>query len=201
MAIIFGAGPSNDEWVTLIPPRAVSDALLYQYWLCVHPVARTIHRPSFAQRYETLWELIDGRDYIPASLGALVFSVLLSSVISMSAEDIVTRFHDSKQEMSSRLQLGTELALSKSNLLRSNKMEVLQALITYMVRLILCYHSQILNCDSPKLMRSHSSLCAWKYPVHILRWSVWLFVWRNAWAIIETPLNIISLQWSARCDV
>jgi hypothetical protein len=142
MAIIFGAGPSNDEWTTLLPPRAISDALLHHYWLAIHPVARTLHRPSFALRYETLWELIDARDHIPASLGAIVFSVLLSSVISMSADDVVTRFHNSKQEMSNRLQLGTELALSKSNLLRSNKMEVIQALVTYLVRPILCLSSQ-----------------------------------------------------------
>lgn len=135
MAVIFGAAPSNDEWITFIPPRAVSDTLIHNYWLSVHPVARTLHRPSFAQRYETLWELIDGREYIPASLGAIVFSVMFSSVVSLSSEDVVTRFHSSKEEMSNRLQLGTELALGRSNLLRSNKMEVLQALVTYLVRL------------------------------------------------------------------
>ncbi|CRG83638.1 putative transcriptional regulatory protein C139,03 [Talaromyces islandicus] len=129
MAIIFGAGASNDEWIALLPSRTHAP--------CIDQVSHNV---------TTLWELIDGREQIPASLGTIVFSVMLASVISMSAENILTQFHNSKQEIGNRLQLGTELALSKRNLLRSNKMEVLQVFVTYL--LLMCL----------EISRAHSAL-------------------------------------------
>lgn len=119
--------------MTLLPPRAAADKLLEQYWTSVHPVARTLHRPTFAQRYETLWELINSRAEIPASLGAIVFAVMLSAVVSMSEEDVSAQFPSSRQDMRDRLQLGAEVALARANLLISNKTETLQAFITYLV--------------------------------------------------------------------
>ncbi|KAH8689096.1 hypothetical protein BGW36DRAFT_309164 [Talaromyces proteolyticus] len=133
MAVILGATPSDGEWIALLPSRTVSDRLLEHYWFSVHPVARTLHRPTFAQRYETLWELMDARADISASLGAIVLAVLFSAVVSMDSEDVSIRISSSKQELCSRLQLGVELALSQANLLRSNKMETLQAFVTYLL--------------------------------------------------------------------
>lgn len=102
--------------------------------MSVHPIARTLHRPSFAQRYETLWELIDNGSNVPASLGAIVLAVLLAASVSISKDETPTPSHPTQETMG-RLKEGAELALSKANLLVSNKTETLQAFTTYLVSL------------------------------------------------------------------
>ncbi|EED16675.1 conserved hypothetical protein [Talaromyces stipitatus ATCC 10500] len=132
VCILLGQPAPDADWLTFLPTRATADKLLERYWVSVHPVARTLHRPTFAQRYETLWELIDTGTNIPASLGAIVLVVMLAASVSMSKEETSISF---TQEMTNRLKQGAELALSKANLLVSNKTETLQAFITYLLPL------------------------------------------------------------------
>lgn len=132
VGVLLGQPAPNDDWLTFLPTRATADKLLERYWVSVHPVARTLHRPTFAQRYETLWELVDTGTNIPASLGAIVLAVMLAASLSMS-KDETPMSPQYTQEMTNRLKQGVELALSKANLLVSNKTETLQAFITYLV--------------------------------------------------------------------
>lgn len=132
---IFGHGSLGGSKLEYIPSRNIADRLLERYWDSVHSVARILHRPSFAQRYETLWEAIeDGhQDQITPSLAALVFSVLLSAVISMSEAQVWDMCQVSRGELKTKLKLGTEASLSSAQLLRSTKVETLQAFIAYLV--------------------------------------------------------------------
>ncbi|KAE8550782.1 hypothetical protein TMatcc_008838 [Talaromyces marneffei ATCC 18224] len=145
VGILLGQPASDTDWLKFLPPRTTADKLLEHYWLSVHPVARTLHRPSFAQRYETLWELIDNGANVPASLGAIVLAVLLAASVSVSKDENAALSHSTQETM--RLKQGVEVALSKANLLVSNKMETLQAFITYLLPMCL-----------DEISRAHSAL-------------------------------------------
>jgi len=118
-----------------LPSRRISDRLLDHYWTSVHPVARILHRPSFAQRYETLWEAIDNgnQSQIAPSLIAIVLSILLSAVVSMSDQQVWETCGVPREELSDRLKSGVELSFGKARLLNTTKIETLQAFVAYLV--------------------------------------------------------------------
>jgi hypothetical protein len=103
------------------------------YWDAVHPVSRVVHRPSFIQRYETLWETIENGYQVPPSLAAIVYSILFSSSVAISEEQISELCDTSKQDLKDNLKLGTECALGRAQLLRASKFETLQAFTAYLV--------------------------------------------------------------------
>ncbi|KAL3486798.1 hypothetical protein BJX62DRAFT_214701 [Aspergillus germanicus] len=132
-SIIFGEVPGSVGITRHIPPRHIADRLLEQYWNAVHPVARILHRPSFAQRYETLWECIENGQQVSASLAAIVSAVLLSATVSMTDERDFEAWNTSRAALQSQLKVGTEHALSKANVLKRTRLEVLQAFVAYML--------------------------------------------------------------------
>lgn len=136
---IFSQGSSGASRVENIVSRNIADRLLERYWDSVHPVARILHRPSFAQRYETLWEAVeDGyQENITPSLAAIVFSVLLSAVVSMSEEQVRDLCQESREELIHKLKHGTENSLGRAQLLHCSKVETLQAFVAYLVSLTL----------------------------------------------------------------
>lgn len=96
-------------------------------------MARIVHRPSFAQKYETLWETIENGYQPPPSLAAIVYSILFSALVAMSEEQVFELCRCSRQELKDSLQLGTELALGQAHLLRASKTETIQAFVAYLV--------------------------------------------------------------------
>jgi hypothetical protein len=68
---------------------------------------------------------------VPPSLAAIVYAILSSAVVSMSNTDVQDSCYTSRQELKSHLQLGTKAALSKAQLLKSSKVETLQAFVAY----------------------------------------------------------------------
>lgn len=133
--LIFNHSHPEGPNVGNLVSRNTADKLLERYWESVHPVARVIHRPSFAQRYETLWEAVEEghKDKIVPSLSAIVLSVLLSAVVSMSDTQVWTLCQVSREELKNKLKLGTEAALGRAQLLSSSKIETLQAFVAYLV--------------------------------------------------------------------
>ncbi|KAI5459595.1 hypothetical protein BGZ63DRAFT_455200 [Mariannaea sp. PMI_226] len=132
---IFGHYFPQEPLTQYIPPRDIADRLLEQYWNAVHPIARVLHRPSFAQRYETLWEFIENDHRVTPSLVAVVCSVLFAACTSMSDEQVLATCHISKAEMNAGLKTGTETALGKADLLKTTKTETVQAFVAYMLTL------------------------------------------------------------------
>ncbi|PYI09606.1 hypothetical protein BO78DRAFT_307832, partial [Aspergillus sclerotiicarbonarius CBS 121057] len=144
--LVLGRPPSNESLIDFLPARYIADTLLERYWIAVHPVARIMHRPTFAQRYETLWELVDNGHEIIPSLGAIVYAVLFSAVVSMEDKHL-DGYGVSHQELKDRLQMGTETALCRAQLLTSTKTETLQAFVGY-----------ILPMGLGEVSRAHSDL-------------------------------------------
>lgn len=132
---MFSSCLSNETTTAKVPSRRIADRLLDHYWISIHPVARILHRPSFAQRYETLWEAIDNgnQDQITPSLIAIVLSVLFSSVVSMSDAQVWETCGTPREELQSKLKSGVELSFGKARLLSTTKIETLQAFVAYLV--------------------------------------------------------------------
>lgn len=130
---LFSHSSSPASWIDFLPSKSVADRLLNQYWNSVHPIARLVHKPSFIRRYSTFWEEIRSGIEPVGSLQAVVFSAMFSAVVSLPEEDILMEFRVSKKDLVGNFQMGTEGALARANIIRTIKIETLQAFVMYMV--------------------------------------------------------------------
>lgn len=131
--LFFGGGSRKSSLTDYLPTRAAADRLLDQYWEAVHPVAKLLHRPSFEKQYLDFWsDVTHGVEPI-YSLQALVFATFFTSVVSMSEHVVQNTFGVPLKKLVENFQLGTEMALGKSNFLKTTKTQTLQALVMYMV--------------------------------------------------------------------
>lgn len=73
------------------------------------------------------------------SLQAVVFAALFSGVVSMSDNAVLMAFGTSKKDLVDNFQMGTETALGRANVIRTTKVETLQALVMYMVSFLFQY--------------------------------------------------------------
>lgn len=132
----FAVGNHGTSLIDFLPSRLAADRLLQQYWLAVHPIARMVHRPSFERRYETFWNEVQMGIEPVGSLQAIVFAAMFSGVVSMPDEVILRDFGVAKKALEENFQQGTETALTRANLLRTTKVETLQAFVMYMVCMV-----------------------------------------------------------------
>ena len=134
-SFFFNTG-SNRSLIDFLPSKKAADRLLQQYWYTVHSIAMAVHRPSFEKRYETFWNEVQMGLEPVGSLQAVVFAALFSGAVSMSEDVILREFGASKRSLEDNFQQGTETALARANILRTTKVETLQAFVMYMVSLI-----------------------------------------------------------------
>ena len=82
------------------------------------------------------WQEID-RGYEPQpSIQALVFSAWFSAIVAMGDAEAVALFDRPKPQLVEEMKVATELALTKANVLRTTRIETMQALVMYMVRFL-----------------------------------------------------------------
>ena len=129
----FGSTGSQISIMEFLPSRLAGDRLLKQYHHAVHFIARVVHWPSFEAQYDKFWANITQGIEPSGSLQGIVFAVMLSAVVSMNANDVMTLFSVSKRNLMGSFQMATELALGKANFLRTTKLETLQALVIYLI--------------------------------------------------------------------
>lgn len=132
-SFFFAPEPQRSSFMSYLPSQNVADSLLNQYWNCVHYMCRVLHRPSFERQYISFWQQVQGGIEPPASLQALVFSVMLAATTSLDDEQIVMQFGVEKKQLIESFQQGTESALYRANFLRTTKLQTLQALVLYLV--------------------------------------------------------------------
>lgn len=131
---LFMPGQAHEATLAhCLPPKPVTDSLIAQYWTAVHPVARTVHRPSFERRYDIFWSDVATGTVPPFSLQALVFAALLSATTSLKDEEVRRSFRSSRSSFINNFRQAAEYALTKANVLRTTKLETIQALVTYLV--------------------------------------------------------------------
>lgn len=132
-SFFFSSGQNTASLIDFLPSKPIADRLLYQYWLAVHPLCRTVHRPSFLRRYNVFWADVEAGVEPPGSLQAVVFAALFSGVVSMSENAVLMQFGTTRKDLVENFQMGTETALGRANVIRTSKVETLQALVMYMV--------------------------------------------------------------------
>ncbi|KAL8701466.1 MAG: hypothetical protein Q9201_004887 [Fulgogasparrea decipioides] len=131
-SFFFSSGQNPVSLIDFLPSRLIADRLLDQYWLAVHPMCRIVHRPSFERRYNAFWADVEMGIEPTGSLQAVVFAALFSGVVSMPENTILMTFGTSKKDLVDNFQMGTETALGRANIIRTTKIETLQALVMYM---------------------------------------------------------------------
>lgn len=132
-SFFFTPGAEKTTLMNYLPAKILVDRLIAHYWQAVHVIARTVHRPSFERHYEKFWKSVASGIEPRNSFQAVVFAALLSSVISMSNEKVLAEFGVDKQGLVDNFREATEAALSRANLLRTTKLETLQAFVMYLV--------------------------------------------------------------------
>ncbi|KAI0817502.1 hypothetical protein GGR55DRAFT_685132 [Xylaria sp. FL0064] len=130
----FGQVGEPPNILQFLPYRHVADRLMARYFRAVHPIAPCSHRPSMEAAYATFWEEINAGFEPRPSSQAIVFATMFSGIVSMD-EDVV--FQElgcyPKANWVASLKMGTETALSKANVLRTTRVETMQAFIIYMI--------------------------------------------------------------------
>jgi hypothetical protein len=132
-SFFFAPGVQKTSLMTYLPSRVLTDKLISHYWKAVHILARTVHRPSFERQYEQFWRGVSAGVEPRNSFQAVVFAAMLSSVISMSEDKVLTEFNVAKDSLVESFKQGTEAALARANFLRTTKLETLQAFVMYLV--------------------------------------------------------------------
>jgi hypothetical protein len=114
----------------------VADRLITQYLNAVHPVARLVHQPTLERQYTLFWTNLSNGTITPAPIQAIVFAAMFSAAVSL-ADDAAASFSEMpKQTLVERLREMAEFMLSRANLLRTTKIDTMQAFIMYLVRIL-----------------------------------------------------------------
>jgi hypothetical protein len=131
----MGQAASAPSFEHLLPTRGAADRLIQQYFDCVHPVARCVHRPTFQVQYAEFWNHVYQNIEPRPSLQALVFGAMFSASISMDENTASQEFGRTQKSLYEACKLGTESALSKANFLRTTRFETMQAFVMYLLPL------------------------------------------------------------------
>jgi hypothetical protein len=135
-SFFFPGTNMNTSLVDYLPSKNVADQLVNQYFMAVHYVARTVHRPTFEAQYTMFWgQIATGTEPMP-SQQAVIFAAFFSAAVSMSEEQVPQHFGTSKSALVDSLRSGTEMALAKANFLRTTKIDTMQAFVMYLIPLI-----------------------------------------------------------------
>lgn len=132
-SFFFAPGIQKTSLMAYLPSKILVDKLMDHYWTAVHVIARTVHQPSFERQYIRFWAEISSGLEPRNSFQAVLFAALLSSVISMSEEKILTEYGVAKDGLVENFKQGTEAALARANFLSTTKLETLQAFVMYLV--------------------------------------------------------------------
>ncbi|KAH7137725.1 hypothetical protein EDB81DRAFT_901227, partial [Dactylonectria macrodidyma] len=105
----------------------------------VDPFIKVLHVPTMS---ESIKESKGRFGSMTPSMEALMFAISLAAVNSLSDEEITETFNDGKGRLLSRLTLGTEQALSRTGVLHTTDIRVVQAFTIYL-------HT-VEQCDGPR---------------------------------------------------
>ena len=114
------------------PTRLQIHSLFSSFMRNVEPAVKTLHGPSL-RRY--LIEEIGGLDFSPGPKGwdALRFAVYYTTSTSLTPDECLHRLGEEKAELLSRFRSCTELALARADIVNTEDMSTLQALVLYLV--------------------------------------------------------------------
>ncbi|ETS02697.1 hypothetical protein M419DRAFT_77049 [Trichoderma reesei RUT C-30] len=95
----------------------------------VDPFIKILHVPSMDN---VIQQTKDNLDELSPGMRALLFSISLAAVVSMSDADVEKEFGNAKEDVLAHFVMGTETALSEAGILKSTDLCVAQASLIYL---------------------------------------------------------------------
>lgn len=128
--------------ITHLHPSAIQIFQLWQVYLDnVNPILKICHAPSLQVRIVGAGTNLAR---IPGPLEALMFSMYLIAVRSMSDEEVQRTLGESKSAILDRYYQATQQALVNVGFMRSNDLMVLQAFLLCLVSIMNCRYVLII---------------------------------------------------------
>ncbi|KAL7808725.1 fungal-specific transcription factor domain-containing protein [Trichoderma aethiopicum] len=127
MPFPFTQSDSSD--FILHPAPSLMPFLWKTYVENVDPFIKVLHVPSLNK----VIQQSEGRfDELSPGMRALLFSISLAAVVSMSDADVQKKFGDAKEDVLAHFVMGTEKALSEAGILKSTDLCIAQATLIYL---------------------------------------------------------------------
>jgi hypothetical protein len=112
------------------PPTDMVLRLWATYVRNVDPLIKILHRPSLERDIQIF--VRSGKEYqIPASQNALLFSIYLAAVTTLSEDDAQQQLGEGRAALTNRFRIGAERALAAADYLNSSSLVTLQAATIY----------------------------------------------------------------------
>lgn len=134
-SFFFAGTNTSASLIDYLPSKTAADQLITHYFRAVHYMCKCVHRPTFETQYTLFWSQIStGTEPVPP-LQAIIFAAMFSAAVSLTNEQVISRFGTSKDMLVDSLRTGTESSLAKANFLRTTKVDTMQAFIMYLIPL------------------------------------------------------------------
>ena len=120
---------------TAVPLRSLhpTPKFLWIFWDLykenVDPIARIFHKPTFEK---TIIEAFRDLDHVSKPTEAILFSIYLAVITSLSASECETLLSEDKNAAVRKYRFGSEQALARAEFLTTQEFTVLQALILFL---------------------------------------------------------------------
>ncbi|GAB7337489.1 hypothetical protein MBLNU457_g2818t2 [Dothideomycetes sp. NU457] len=131
----FPASSGNVPLSDYLPSKSFCDTLMTHYWARVHTVTMLLHKPSFQKQYQLFWEHVKQGTEPPYSLQSVMFAAMFAALVAIPAGVMMQQYGMDKTTFVPQFQSTTEMLLSRANVLRTTKLETLQAFVIYLVPL------------------------------------------------------------------
>jgi hypothetical protein len=114
------------------PTRSQVHSFYSLFMSNVEPVVKMLHGPSLTRYFiEETGELDCSPG--PKGLDALRFAIYYATTTSLNPEECLLRLGEEKAVLLSRYRFGTEIAMARADLVNTEEMSTLQALVLYLV--------------------------------------------------------------------
>ncbi|KAK5126294.1 hypothetical protein LTR85_010530 [Meristemomyces frigidus] len=135
-SFFFPGTNMNTSLLDYLPSKNAADQLITQYFMAVHYMCCTVHRPTFEAQYTLFWgQIATGSEPSP-STQAVIFAAMFSAAVSLDETQVTQRFGTSKAALVDSLRSGSEMAMAKANFLRTTRVDVMQAFVMYLIPLV-----------------------------------------------------------------
>jgi hypothetical protein len=127
--ILFG-GPNTSDPVNLFPTPVQVHILWQNFVSNVDPLTKLVHVPTLENLVKLSTQNVHA---VPRNMLALIFSILLVAVVSMSEEECLSQLGLSKQKLMKRFCYATQKCLTKNGILKTTDTTILTSLIYYIL--------------------------------------------------------------------
>lgn len=131
-SVLFGSSPLRQRELRLLHPSSAQIIALFHYYQKnVDPMVKILHTPSLRK---LVMNASTNKDAIPSGnyVEALLFAMYYAAITSLTQEECLQNFHDGRNSLLARYRSGTESALSNADLLSTQEIGTLQALVIFL---------------------------------------------------------------------